>query len=237
MIAIATLVPDTLQPAGIGTRNAQIGTVELRGNRHRAYLKKLSPEATAAECFCALILRGWGLDVPEPILVEYQGDQWFGSLDAGYPNIKKRLRIDDALPEAARKTLLIAASALVSSFASTPRALAADEAIANGDRNLENILWDGDEPAWIDHERALGLPEGSDQNKLALMAMAAGRVEDVQRGAVAAALTLARDIVEDISKGLPFEADRFAELVNRRLASLGNLVVARFPAPEHDLFR
>ncbi|MBL8445640.1 MAG: hypothetical protein JNK52_16485 [Zoogloeaceae bacterium] len=231
----AHLIPDTLRPSADGITGTQIGAVVVDGENHRAYIKALPAEACAAEAYCALLLQHWGLSVPEPVWIEHDGAVLFGSLDAEYPSLKQRFQLGHPWPGAVAQKLAAVVAAIVSAFPSAGLACAADEAIANTDRNFGNILWDGGDPSWIDHERTLGLADG-DVNKLADMAVLAGKAADVQRSAIAAALTLARDVLQDIEGHVPVDASKFTALVTARLARIGNLVDARFPAPKHDLF-
>ena len=207
----------------------------IEGETHRAYVKMLPAEHCAAEAFCALLLKTWGLSVPEPVLVEHEGSVWFGSLDAEYPSLKQRFQINRNWPEEVMEALVKTAAEVVSAFPSVGLACAADEAINNNDRNLGNILWDGGEPSWIDHERALGMEPG-DRNKLAELALIADKAADVQRSAIAAALTMARDVLSGVEEQIPGDVSHFTALVSARLTRIGNLVDARFPAPAHDLF-
>lgn len=77
----ATLVPHTLTSAGDGLTGAQVAAVNVDGTTGRAYVKRLPIEACAAEAYCALLLKTWGLSVPEPLWIEHEGEIWFGSLD------------------------------------------------------------------------------------------------------------------------------------------------------------
>jgi hypothetical protein len=162
----------------------------------------------------------------------------FASIDTGYPNLKQRIGWSDGLPEGVKQKLILRGARLVSGFQETPRALAADDAIDNRDRNLGNILWDGASVAWIDHERALGLAGPcADQNKLAELAKIAGQHATVSAAAVALALTLGQQAVDeaqDVCSSLQ-SVDEFAQQVSSRLVSLANRVLDRFPKPI-DLF-
>lgn len=231
----ASLIQGTLKPSGDGVTGSQVGIVRVDGNARRAYVKRLPVESCAAEAYCALLLRSWGLSVPEPLWIEHDGEIWFGSLDAEYPSLKQRFQIGQQHPPEIEERLIDMACAVAVNFSSTGLACSADEAIGNTDRNFGNILWDGGDPSWIDHERALGLIPGDD-NKLARMAIRAGKGVDVQRSAIAAALTLARDVLQEVESSVPVDTRHFSSLVATRLASLGNLVDARFPPPQHDLF-
>ncbi|MEN9493655.1 MAG: hypothetical protein RJA63_4104 [Pseudomonadota bacterium] len=115
-----------------------------------------------------------------------------------------------------------------------PQVLAADEAIDNRDRNLQNVLWNGTSELWIDHENALG--NGArlkDTNKLCEMAVALGRDGDMSRAAIAAWMVLDRAEPEAARDLLAVHADTSAQasFVAQRLSGLGQRILSRFPAP------
>lgn len=235
-IARATLVADTLVPLGRGTRGAHLCSVDIDGRTLRAFVKPLSAEQIAAECFCALLFAQWGVSSVWPALVEVKGKDWFCAADAGYPDLKKRFLVDEARSDDERKRRTLAAMLAACDLPTMPRALVIDEAIGNCDRNLENILWDGGQDAvWIDHERSLGLEGDTDCNHLATMAIAIRRADDIQRKSMAHALTIAQNAVDAVASELPGSHD-FAHFVRSRLRRIGNRVFDRFPASRHDLF-
>jgi len=232
----AELVPDTLLPCGVGTRGAHTAILRTEGGLRRAYVKPLSPDGVAAECFCALLLKAWGLDVPDPMVVDIEASRWFASADVGYPDLRRRFAIEPSRTDPATQARIIAAARVVCGFAAAPLALACDEAIGNGDRNLENVLWDGgSEPLWIDHERTLGLPGSSDANKLADLACAIGLETSMQRSAIAQSLAFAPDALDAVSEAMP-NAGLFVAFVRNRMSGLQARILNRFPTPSHDLF-
>ncbi len=231
-IPVVTIVPGTEQPAGEGINRPLRAVLRYPDQSVRAgFVKQMAPASVAAEAFCALLLRGWGLNVPEPAII---ADPFsFASVDAGYPNLKQRMGWSDNLSPQVKELLAQRGARLVASFADTPRALAADEAIDNRDRNLGNVLWDGANVAWIDHERALGLVHQDDANKLAVMTIMAGDPQGVQRSAIAISLTLGAQAVADAGeecRAMP-EAAAFATAITNRLPGLAQRVLARFPQP------
>lgn len=185
-----------------------------------------------------MLLRSWGLAVPDPYLIPDAGTLAFASGDDGYPSLKQRLQFSVTLPPLVQQALFHAASLLSAGFDQTPLALTCDEAIDNRDRNIGNILWDGKAVAWIDHELTLGLGQHmADTNKLANMATAAQKHEAIQQSAVASWMTLSRTAPQQAS--VFFDSDpihfkitmEFAELVTQRLNGLGSRIVSRFPQP------
>lgn len=231
-ISIVTIVPGTEQPAGEGINRPVRAVLRYPDQSVRAgYVKQMAPASVAAEAFCALLLRGWGLNVPEPALIA--SPFAFVSIDAGYPNLKQRIGWSDSLPASVKGLLEQHGARLVAGFADTPRALAIDEVIDNRDRNLGNILWDGSTVAWIDHERSLGVVPQADANKLALMALMSGDPSGVQRSAIGISLALGAQAVHDASQecdAMP-EVVAFAASISARLPGLAQRVLARFPQP------
>ncbi|MBD9417634.1 hypothetical protein IB259_00170 [Achromobacter sp. ACM04] len=232
----ADLVRGSETPVGDGLTGAMRCILTLpNGVKRAAVVKTGSIGEVTAESFCALLLKAWGLDVPDPYIVRWPSGFAFGSADTGYPSLKQRVGISDQIPpgpirDAAEK----AACALVASFADTPLALCADEAIGNTDRNLGNILWDGRRVSWIDHARCLEEGEGyPDRNLLAVMAMLAGKEDSIAKSAVAQALALNRTVileasdaaVEALGHGDP------AAFVAKRINTLAARIISRFPAP------
>lgn len=121
-----------------------------------AYIKKVSPRDLYVECVCATIGRALGLPIPMPMIVKVTHDSLnevpegesvlaFGSEDAGYPSFRRYVKSEEAMEKlrAYSKCLDIGVF---------------DEWIANWDRNLGNILYDGGENfSFIDHENAIDL--------------------------------------------------------------------------------
>lgn len=193
-------------------------------------VKTISLDKIAVECLCALVLRAWGVPVPEPVIV--QGDSlMFGSLDVGYPNLKQKIGYSEALSQPQKDVLIKIGCDLVGQFQSTPLVIAADEAIGNFDRNLGNILWDGADVVYIDHERALGLSNDVDQNKLATMAMMSSNVENVKMAAIAIAQTLKYESIGAIDP-LPIDVTNISEYIVNRISNLASKVLFRFPQPQ-----
>lgn len=227
-----TVVPGTETPLGDGVNQPVRCLVRFSDQSVRAAIvKRLTAQGVAAEAFCALLLRGWGLSVPIPAIVV--GEIAFASLEVSYPNLKQRIGWSESLPYAVKHALAIQGAQLVAGLADTPRALSADEAIDNRDRNLGNILWDGSDAAWIDHERAFGLGPEQDGNKLATMIVSSGvDYAGVQTAAVAVSLSLgAHAISEAVSDCGVLDVGNFAAQVTARLGPLASRVLQRFPQP------
>lgn len=199
-------------------------------------LKELDKPAIAAECFSALLLRGWGLNVPEPVLVnDGDGIQYFGSLEILYPSLKQKMNID-AIPESARHEVLQQISCIIIKWRQTPLAIAIDEVIGNKDRNIGNILWDGSEPYFIDHERCFDLIEQIDLNKLADLSNLSGESDKIKTLAVAAVTTLESTIIDEAQAATEsLDTMAYNEYIKNKIPQLTRMVLNRFPQPQ-DLF-
>lgn len=197
-----------------------------------AIVKTLDAKGFSAEIFCSILCKLWGLNVPE-IAVVADKPNTLASIDTTYPNLKQSIGWSESLPEDLRKALELQGCALVSSFPTTPTALAIDEAINNRDRNFGNILWDGNDVAWIDHERSLGFKSEADQNKLVNMAVVSGNKDRVQAAAVAISLALSSDAIVSTHEALKeFDnANDHAAFTKERVKKLSALIVDRFPKP------
>lgn len=230
MIRIGQLVPGSEQRVGEGVTAPVRAHVILDGRSEITVLKRLPQDGMLAEAFCAVLLRAWGLPVPEPLIVNTPDGLAFASLDAGYPNLKQRLGWNDDLPEDERNALVLTGAAIISNWPDAGLALAADEAIANADRNLGNVLWDGVDHAYIDHERTLGrVPHH--HNLIAEFARLANMGETVEKSAVAAALAMSATLPSGIETLGGFDASSYAELVCSRVTGLAGAVLKRFPKP------
>lgn len=237
-IGWATIVPGTEMPAGDGITGAvRCVLASPRRSNFVAIVKRDAIQQVVAETFCALLLRGWGVPVPDPYLVADDGSVAFGSADATYPNLSQRLGIAGFESGSAEHLAAIKlAMRLASQFPSTPLVAAADEAIDNRDRNLGNILWDGTNEAWIDHAFALGNGQGRlvDVNMLCQMATHSGLSENMRSASTAQWMLMDRDKPEDVKKELDAFIDTSAQarFVADRLNQLGMRLLARFPTPQ-----
>lgn len=234
-LEVATLVLGSETPTGDGITGALRCVLILPdGRRRAAVLKRGSVGQIAAEAFSALLLRRWGLPVPEPFLINEASGIAFASADTAYPNLKQHLGLDALPAGAARNAAMLIACDLACKLPSTPLAAACDEAIDNRDRNLGNILWDGQAEAWIDHAFALG--EGvhlPDDNKLCIMASSLANYDNIVRSSVAQALVLDRTSpseVDDVLADSPIGRQDLAVFIATRISSLGNRMLARFPS-------
>lgn len=121
-----------------------------------AFVKFVEPRSLYVECVCAVIGRSLGLSIPAPLIVRVTNAAMssvpvgeailaFGSEDAKYPSFRRYINSDCA--EAMKKLAAFSKTIDVGIF---------DEWIANWDRNIGNMLYDGkDDFYFIDHENAV----------------------------------------------------------------------------------
>lgn len=234
-LPVVELVVGTETPAGDGVSGALRCTIRLPDGGLRAAVLKRGPlDEIAAEAFAALLLRAWSLPVPEPFLVVDGGSLSFASADMAYPNLKQSLSLASLPPGPARDAAVALAASIATSLPTAPLAAACDEAIDNRDRNLGNVLWDGQSEAWIDHALSLGRAAAHpDVNKLCQMVAGRPEQDRFSRAAIAQCLILDRNLPSEAEETIgasPMGTRGYAALVAGRLTSLGNRLVARFPA-------
>ena len=235
----AKLVKGTETRTEDGITGAQHCVIRLTdGVLKKAILKRGPHDHIIAEAFCALLLRGWGLSIPDPFLIDDDGNVAFASAYLDYPNLKQNLGYSPELPPEQQEIIKARAIEILFSLKSTSLAIACDEAIDNRDRNLGNVLWDGTSDAWIDHAFCVGqgchLP---DRNKLCDLAIGTNHEEDATQGGVAHALILDKNLPDDAQLAVEAQATSAgnAEFVASRMESLATRILTRFPAPL-DLF-
>lgn len=116
--------------------------------------KKIDDKEFVAELFCSIIGLNIGLPLPEPIVVlekleTGKFDRYFGSVDTGYPSLKRYVSADDwkymSFHETIKKWIFLDDAAFF------------DELIVNADRHKGNILYDGDNYYLIDHGLAFNI--------------------------------------------------------------------------------
>lgn len=196
-------------------------------------LKELPPPAIAAECFAALLLREWGLNVPEPILVDMDGVLGYGSAEITYPNLKQKFHFD-LIPNALQQIVLTHMAIIIREWKQTPLAVAIDEVIGNKDRNIGNILWDGGEPYFIDHERSFDLVKLEDRNMLAeLSILGISDTSSILQAAVSTARSLSQSVMHEASAATTSLDTKYcSEYIESRIPNLVRMVLNRFPQPQ-----
>ena len=228
-IRIAELISGTEQPVGEGVTAPCRAILKLDGQLLNGIVKSISIEQITAECLCATLLRGWGLPVPEPVIVDGSPIK-FASVELKFPNLKHALGYTNNMHPEEVEVLLKYCKELLSRAPQTPDLIACDEAIGNFDRNLGNILWDGKDMYFIDHERALGLGDSPDANKIAALVIDSQNLTEIKQSAVAKALTLNCDLMKSIDCN-KIDVNIFADYLNNRIRLVASKVIARFPKP------
>lgn len=227
------IVEGSETPVGDGVAGACRSLIRLEdGQLAKAVSKQLDERGCAAEIYCSVLCKGWGLEVPEVAIVTNRANT-IASIDDGYPSLKQRIGWSDNLPPDIKQVLEHHGAHLISSFPDTPTALAVDEAVNNRDRNFGNVLWDGSNVSWIDHERTLGFDKTPDVNLLAEMAVATGNADRVRAAAVAMALALAQEVIDETRAKLMDYAlsIEFTSFVSERYKTLSARILDRFPKP------
>jgi len=129
-----------------------------------AYAKKLSDLDFLVEILTALMGIEIGLPIPEPVIaISVDGSEaWFASIDVKYPDLSKRLLIENSQVDLNTPKNKAVFSKLASWRLITD-AISFDEWIANGDRNPGNVIYDGKDQFYlIDHNLAMRLPFSPD---------------------------------------------------------------------------
>lgn len=127
------------------------GFVSTRDSEVEAYIKNCqNPDALLVEIIVALIGRVYGLPIPRPIVIKLEPDHpdipltkttfIFGSEAKKCPNFSRFLREFNEREE------------MILDYDKLHQIITFDELIANPDRNNNNILFDGRDFHFIDHE-------------------------------------------------------------------------------------
>ncbi|AIU88089.1 HipA family kinase [Pectobacterium odoriferum] len=160
-IEIATLLPGATRFSDSNINSTWKGHVRTANDTVVVFAKLIDLREICVEAFCAILGRTIGLPIPKPFLIladsttldiipSGQHALMFGSEDAAYPSFRRYADCQDAY----EKLQKFKASLDVGVF---------DEWIANHDRNIGNILYDGgDDFLFIDH--GLALPQGLQSN-------------------------------------------------------------------------
>ena len=231
-----------LRTATLVVKGAKIGegktepcraVVRVDGSDVAVILKEISLPAVAAECFAALLLREWGLRVPEPMLVDINGVLAFGSAELTYPSLHQKFQYE-LIPDELKQQVLAHMANIIRQWKQTPFAITVDEVIGNKDRNIGNILWDGGEPYFIDHERCFNLVNLEDMNKLAeLSKIGAGDVNEILQAAVTAAQTLTLGVMQEVeTETAHLDTKSYSDYIKLRMPHLVMMVLNRFPQPQ-----
>ena len=246
-IRFGRLLPGA-QPIGIGISGAQRGIVRLSaGDDITAIVKPGTLGQIAAELYIASLAKELGLEVPEPILVlDPNGNRLLaGSVDVALPNLCVAFPTLDPNNVADLRQL----ATIVSNWPEHLNVAAFDEWIANLDRNLNNLLWNGSSFILIDHSMSLqqqtsGMP---DANKLVVLLLFL-ITDDVGRRRILNQMSKAARTFDESQAahathclgGVPVApisslASGFDDFLKNRLPIIGDLIKARFPGGQQIL--
>lgn len=183
--------------------------------------------------FCSLLLREWGLNVPEPVLVDMNGVLAFGSVELTYPSLHQKFQYE-LIPDELKQQVLAHMATIIGKWKQTPLAIAVDEVIGNKDRNIGNLLWDGGEPYFIDHERCFDLVNLPDMNKLVeLLKKGNFDVTSILQAAVTAAQALTLGVMQEAEvASAHLDTSGYSDYIKSRMPNLVMLVLNRFPQPQ-----
>ncbi|ELY4520495.1 hypothetical protein SMZ75_003290 [Cronobacter muytjensii] len=156
-IEIATLLPGAEPFNDNNVNQTWKGHVRTANDTVVVYAKIINLRELCVEAFCAILGRELGIPIPKPFLILADNSTLniipygqhallFGSEDASYPSFRRYADCKQAFEK-------------LQNFKSSLDVGVFDEWIANYDRNVGNILYDGgDDFLFIDH--GLALPQG-----------------------------------------------------------------------------
>lgn len=142
-----------LQPSNKGSNPLWTGFVATNHGEVPAYIKQCrNPEGLCIEIISSLLGLSFGLPIPKPIIVLVEPNHpqiavgtptyLFGSQMYEMPSFERFLAESDLTDDC------------ILEYPDLSSIIAFDELIANPDRNNSNILYDGDNYRFIDHEKA-----------------------------------------------------------------------------------
>lgn len=157
MIKFGQIV-NIIKPADNGIYGAQVCKVYIKELDYEvtAYTKQLSEQDLLVEIMAALIGRTIGLNIPEPIMAASidQQEIHFGSVALQFPDLTHTIELQNGKPTNTPANMAMFKK--LSEWQQMNHALTFDEWIANSDRNLGNVLYDGkDNFHLIDHNQAM----------------------------------------------------------------------------------
>jgi hypothetical protein len=147
-------------PAGNGKFGAQTVKIAFHDARFEvnAYAKRLTELEFLVELMAALMGIEMGLPIPEPVAaVSENNEVWFASVDMKFPDLSRHLTVaNNQIQNTAQNVEILRRLA---NWPAIQQAIGFDEWIANGDRNIGNVLFDGKDRFYlIDHNRAMRPP-------------------------------------------------------------------------------
>ena len=233
-IRLGALLPGSVL-VGDGINRAQRGVARTARGDVPAIVKIVPPRELAVELLCAALGRHLGLPVPEPLLISVPGAGLaFGSADAGHPSLRHLLANDADVRVLER----------LQNWTKLESAASFDDLIANPDRHIGNVLYDGEGQFWlIDHGLALafGMSPATAVNNILLGIARNGRdelaLQRLKRTMLDLAGTYRKDDIESAAERVP-ALPCVAELVDflvARLTHLSGIARQRLRTRQQDL--
>lgn len=253
MIKMGRIV-DTIGPADNGIYGAKVVKVALQNPAVEvtAYAKPLDTVPFLVEILCALLADELALPVPEPIVAfSEEGDRvFFASMKVDFPDLTQVLTItNDQVDQTSHNVGIFKK---IADWGQLEKAAAFDEWIANEDRNLGNLLFDGINAfTLIDHNLAMR-PQFSPNNPLTKNTLLDIKLEfnqdEVSKQRIKSKLshiinelddTLPQKITDQISQDLNLaaskELDDMLNFLNKRLNILGKITTTKVPVQQFSL--
>lgn len=193
-----------------------------------AYAKKLNNTQLLIEIMTALIGREQKLPIPEPVIAynKERTEVWFASIDVKHPDLAyhliiKRNNIENNLNNKAIFKKLAEWNYL-------DQACVFDQWIANNDRNIGNILFNGKDQFYlIDHNLAMALPFAENQaieSELLDINISINGTDEIAKQRIKANLImhaesipsqLPQQIADQLTKEIPhFKGEILTKLIN-----------------------
>jgi hypothetical protein len=232
-VRLGVLLPGSVA-VGDGINQARRGMVRTTRGDIPVIVKAVPRREIAVELLCALLGQRLGLAVPEPVLVALPDhDLAFGSADVGHPSFRHYLQVQND-PHILQRLL---------DWPQLVRAASFDDWIANPDRHVGNVLFDGAGQFWlIDHGLALaqGLDPAASVNNQLLDLARHGRdelaLQRLKRDLIGFAETYRREDVQAAGDRVPLlHAVELVDFLTVRLAHLTGFVRKRLHPRQQDI--
>lgn len=155
-------ITDTIKKADNGIFGAHVVKIWIPDFDYEvtAYAKKLDNRSILVELMSALIGRELNLPIPEPVIAASQDgkDLLFASIDIKHPDLTRSVTCNETgnpLNTPQNEAIF----QKISDWHTIEQSIGFDEWIANDDRNLGNVLFDGKDNFYlIDHNLAMRPP-------------------------------------------------------------------------------
>ncbi len=233
-LRLGVLLPGSVA-VGDGINHARRGQVRTAQGDVIAIIKSVPSREIAVELFCALLAQHLGLPAPAPLLVAMPDRALaVGSADMGYPSLRHFLQTNDNDPQILRRLLEWPHLVPTASF---------DDWIANPDRHVGNLLFDGTAQFWlIDHGLALAAtlaPADRVDNHMLELARE-GRdeiaLQRLKREMMERAATYGSGDVYEVGQTIPVpHIDELMDFLVQRLPHLTGLARKRLRTRQQDL--